>query len=252
MPTGKAIQKAAADSLKLTAFELGGKNALIAYPDADLDSLVDGIVAGMNWGWCGQSCGSMSRVFLHESHHDEVLKRVHEKVTQTFRPGDPIDPKTTMGALVSKAAQERVLNYVNIATQEGARLIAGGKIPKGLEEGCFVEPTIFADVKQTMRIANEEVFGPIMSVLRWSDEETLFTQVNSVDYGLTGAVFTSDIKKAQVAVRRIQAGTVWVNTTSTHYFGMPFGGYKMSGIGREDTFEELREMTQCKAVHVKL
>lgn len=254
VPTGKAIQKAAADTLKLTSFELGGKNALVAYPDADLDKLVDGIIRGMNWGWCGQSCGSTSRVFLHESHHDVVLARVKEQVEKSFRPGNPVDSATTMGALVSKAAQDRVLGYIAIAKGEGARLVTGGKVPTTAETqgGYFVQPTVFADVKQTMRIANEEVFGPILSVLKWTDEEKLFVDVNAVDYGLTGAVFTSDIKTMQTAVRKIQAGTVWVNTTSTHYFGMPFGGYKQSGIGREDTFEEMKDMTQIKSVHIKL
>jgi betaine-aldehyde dehydrogenase len=126
VPTGKAIQKAAADSLKLTAFELGGKNALVAFPDADVDALVDGVVGGMNWGWCGQSCGSTSRVFLHESLHDEVLERVPERVAKSFRPGNPIDTDTTMGAMVSKAAQERVMGYVDVALREGARLVTGG------------------------------------------------------------------------------------------------------------------------------
>ncbi|MCJ1301337.1 hypothetical protein MMC08_004136 [Hypocenomyce scalaris] len=254
VPTGKAIQKAAADTLKLTSFELGGKNALVAYPDANLDKLVDGIVRGMNWGWSGQSCGSTSRVFLHESHHDEVLARVKEEIEKNFRPGNPIDSSTTMGAMVSKAAQDRVLGYIAIAKEEGARLITGGEVPTAAETrgGYFVEPTIFADVKQSMRIANEEVFGPILSVFKWVDETQLFVDVNAVDYGLTGAVFTEDIKTMQTAVRKIQAGTVWVNTTSTHYFGMPFGGYKQSGIGREDTFEEMKEMTQTKSVHVKL
>ncbi|EXJ61768.1 hypothetical protein A1O7_02198 [Cladophialophora yegresii CBS 114405] len=254
VPTGKAIQKAAADTLKLTSYELGGKNALIAYPDADLERLTNSIVAGMNFGWCGQSCGSTSRVFLHEALHDEVLDRVRDKVANSFKPGNPIDPKTTMGALVSKAAQDRVLRYVEVAKQDRARLVLGVRVPEAADTkgGYFVEPTIFADVNQKMRIANEEVFGPILSILKWTDEEQLFKDVNAVEYGLTGAVFTSDIKTMQTAVRRIQAGTVWVNTVGTHFFSMPFGGYKQSGIGRDDCFEELRDMTQCKAVHVKL
>lgn len=252
--TGKAIQKAAADTLKLTSFELGGKNALIAYPDADLDRLVDSVVSGMNWGWCGQSCGSTSRVFLHESLYDTVLDRAQAIIAKSFRPGNPLDPNTTMGSMVSKAAQDRVLKYIDIAHKDGARLVIGGRIPDTPETkgGYFVEPTIFADVRQTMRIANEEVFGPIMSVLKWSDEEQLFRDVNSVEYGLTGAVFTSDIKTMQTAIRRIQAGTVWGNTTATHFFSMPFGGYKQSGIGRDDCMEELVDLTQIKAVHIKL
>jgi betaine-aldehyde dehydrogenase len=252
--TGKAIQKAAADTLKLTSYELGGKNALIAYADADIDRLVNAIVAGMNFGWCGQSCGSTSRAFLHESLYDKVLGLVRDKIATSFTPGNPIDPKTTMGALVSKAAQDRVLRYIDIGKKDGARLVLGGNVPKSpsTEGGYFVEPTLFADVNQSMRIANEEVFGPILSILKWDDEEQLFKDVNAVEYGLTGAVFTSDIKKMQVAVRRIEAGTVWVNTVGKHFFSMPFGGYKQSGIGRDDCFEELRDMTQCKAVHVLL
>ncbi|KIW85056.1 hypothetical protein Z517_00444 [Fonsecaea pedrosoi CBS 271.37] len=254
VPTGKAIQKAAADTLKLTSFELGGKNALIAYPDADHNRLVDAIIAGMNFGWCGQSCGSTSRVFLHDSLHDKILERIQDQIAKRFRPGNPLDPKTTMGALVSEAAQARVLKYVEIGKNDGARLLLGGRIPDSTDTqgGYFVEPTIFAGVTQKMRIANEEVFGPIVSILKWNDEEKLFEDVNAVDYGLTGAVFTSDIKTMQTAVRRIEAGTVWVNTVGTHFFSMPFGGYKQSGIGRDDCFEELRDMTQCKAVHVKL
>lgn len=254
LPTGRAIQREAAETLKLTTFELGGKNALIAYPDTDLDRLVDGVVRGMNWSWCGQSCGSTSRVFLHESHHDAVLARVKEKVEKSFRPGNPIDPATTMGALVSKVAQERVLGYIEAGKKEGARLVTGGKVPstEDTKGGFFVEPTIFAGVKQNMRIAREEIFGPVMSVLKWSDEEEMLEQVNSVEYGLSASIYTSNIRTMQTTVRRVQSGYVWVNTVGTHYMGMPFGGYKQSGIGREECFEELLEMTQCKAVHVKL
>ena len=254
LPTGRAIQRAAADTLKHTAFELGGKNALIAYPDADRDRLVDGVVAGMNWAWCGQSCGSTSRVFLHESIHDEVLLRVKERLERTFKPGDPLDPATTMGALVSKTAQGRVLRYIDAGKQEGARLVTGGKAPttEATKNGYFVEPTIFADVKQHMRIASEEIFGPIMSVLKWSDEGEMLEMVNAVEYGLTAAVYTSNITKMHETIRKIEAGTVWVNTVATHFFGMPWGGYKQSGIGREDSFEEMMDMTQSKAVHIKL
>lgn len=254
LPTGRAIQAAAAKTLKLSSYELGGKNALISYPDAHPDKLVDGIVTGMNWSWCGQSCGSTSRVFLHESHHDDILQRVVERLNQSYRPGNPLDKKTTMGSLCSKAAQDRVLRYIKIGKEEGARLVTGGQAPEtdDTKNGCFVEPTIFADVKQSMTIAREEIFGPVMSVLKWSDEETMLEQVNSVEYGLTGAVFTSNIGQAQRTVRRIQSGTVWVNTVASHFLSMPFGGYKQSGIGREDCLEELYDMTQIKAVHVKL
>jgi betaine-aldehyde dehydrogenase len=254
LPTGIAVQKAAAATLKPSTLELGGKNALLAYPDADLDVLVEGIVRGMNFSWCGQSCGSMSRVFLHESHHDKVLELVKEKVELAYRPGVPTDPATTMGSLVSKAAQERVLGYIAVGKEEGARVVTGGKVPstKNTKGGFFVEATIFADVTQSMRIAREEIFGPVMSVLKWTNEEDLIEQANSVEYGLTASIFTSSIKKAHETVRRVEAGCVWVNTVATHYFGTPFGGYKQSGLGREDCFEELVSMTQVKAVNFKL
>ena len=254
LPTGRAIQKAAADSLKLSSFELGGKNALIAYPDADIDRLVDGVVAGMNWSWCGQSCGSTSRVFLHETLHDKVLALVKEKLEKSFYPGNPLDTATTMGSLVSKAAQDRVLRYIKLGKDAGATLVTGGKPPttEDTKSGFFVEPTIFADVKQDMAIAVEEIFGPVMCVLKWTNEEDMLEQVNSVEYGLTGAIYTSSMSTAQKTIRRVEAGTVWVNTVGTHFLSMPFGGYKQSGIGREDCLEELVEMTQCKAVHVKL
>ena len=250
VPTGIAIQKAAADSLKISAFELGGKNALIGYPDANIELLVDGIVAGMNWSWCGQSCGSTSRIFLHESIHDQVLNMVIRKIPQNYKPGDPLHADTTMGSLVSKAAQKRVLSYVTAGKEEGARLVLGGGPPSHTPEaGCFVEPTIFADVKQTMRIAREEIFGPVMSVLKWRDEDQMITDVNSVEYGLTGAVYTTDISTAHRMSRKIQSGTIWINTVGTHFLSLPFGGYKLSGLGREDCLEELYDFTQLKAVH---
>lgn len=254
LATGRAIQKAAADTLKKTVFELGGKNAIIGYADADVQSLVDGVVRGMNWSWCGQSCGSTSRAFLHESIYDEVLQLVKVKLEATYSPGDPLHPATTMGSLVSKAAQDRVLRYIDMGKKEGARLILGGTPPntKGTKGGFFVLPTIFADVDQSMTIAKEEIFGPVLSVLKWTDEDDLYEQVNSVEYGLSGAVFTSDISTAHKAVRRMEAATVWVNTSATHFLGMPWGGYKQSGIGREDCFEEMVEMTQRKTVHIKI
>lgn len=254
LPTGRAIQAAAAETLKLTAFELGGKNPLIGYPDADLNRLVDGVVAGMNWSWCGQSCGSTSRVFLHESIHDEVLDRAVEQLQRSYKPGNPLSPETTMGSMVSKAAQDRVLRYIEIGKNQGARLVTGGKPPStdDTKNGYFIEPTIFADVTQDMTIAKEEIFGPVMSVLKWTNEEDMLEQANSVEYGLTGAVYTSNITTAQKTLRRIQAGTVWVNTVGTHFLSMPFGGYKQSGTNREDCLQELIDFTQTKAVHVKL
>lgn len=252
--TGKAILRSAADTLKPTLLELGGKNALVAYPDADIEALVQGAVRGMNFTWAGQSCGSTSRVFLHQSIHDEVLGRIAERVMLMHRPGDPTDPATTMGPLVSRAQCDRVLSFIASAREEGARLVLGGAQPDApaLRAGYYVQPTIFADVLPHMRIAREEIFGPVMSVFRWSDEEELFRQVNGTEYGLTASVWTRDLKRAHKAVRQLQAGFIWVNQTSRHYLGVPFGGSKHSGLGREECLEEMLDFTEIKSVNIQL
>jgi betaine-aldehyde dehydrogenase len=253
IPTGKAILKGAADSMKKVTLELGGKNALIGYADADPDKLAAGIIQGMNFVWLGQSCGSTSRVFLHESIHDAVLERVVKKV-KTLRFGIPTDPDTEMGCLVSKAQLEKVKHYVQAAKDDGARLVVGGREPDDAQfaNGFYYEPTIFADVNPTMRIAQEEVFGPILSVFKWSDEEAMFEAVNELNYGLTASIWTSNLSVAHRAAARVEAGYVWVNGASTHYFGVPFGGYKQSGMGREESIEELLDNTQLKSINVVL
>ncbi|WP_326542740.1 aldehyde dehydrogenase family protein [Pseudorhodoferax sp.] len=254
VPTGKAVMKSAADGLKPVLLELGGKNALVAYPDADQDKLVQGIVAGMNFSWSGQSCGSTSRVFLHASLHDQVLARVAELLPRKHRPGIPTDPATTMGALVSAAQREKVEGFVRSALEEGARLVVGGRRPDdpALQQGFFFEPTVFADMQPHMRLAREEVFGPIVSVFRWDDEDRLWQDVNAVDFGLTGSIWTQSLDTAHRAARRIHTGYVWINNTSQHFIGAPFGGVKHSGIGREECFEELLEFTYTKNVNLKL
>ena len=257
VPTGKAIMRAASDTLKPTLFELGGKNALIAYPDADIAKLVQGIARGMNFTWAGQSCGSTSRVFLHSSHYDEVIQKVVDFVQATYKAGVPTDMSTTMGPVISKAAQDRVLSYIESARSEGARLVLGGRKPTtGIHEidagGYFIEPTIFADVQPHMKIAREEIFGPVMAVFKWDDEAAMMQIVNSTQYGLTAAVFTKDIATAQRAVRKVEAGFVWVNQVGRHFLGVPFGGYKESGIGREESLEEMLSFTQVKSVNIAL
>jgi betaine-aldehyde dehydrogenase len=254
VPTGKAIQRAAADTLKHTHFELGGKNALIAFPDTDIDKLVEGVSRGMNFTWAGQSCGSTSRVFLHESHYDEVLKRVCEYVKSHFKPGVATDMSTTMGPVISKVAHDRVLGYIASAREEGATLMLGGGVPTGnpdIEGGYFIEPTIFANVQPHMRIAKEEIFGPVMSVFKWSDEDEMIRLANDTLYGLTAAIFTQNLANVHRTVPKIEAGYIWVNQVSTHFIGVPFGGYKESGNGREECLEELLSFTQTKSVHIK-
>ena len=254
VPAGKAVLHSAADSMKRTLLELGGKNAMIIYPDADFDLAVSGAIRGMNFTWCGQSCGSTSRLFIHASLHDRFVEALVGRLGDAHRPGIATDMRTTMGALVSKAQYERTLRYVDTGQREGARLVTGGRHPAGahLANGFFVEPTVFTGVTPAMTIAREEIFGPVLSVLRWESEEDLFAAVNGVDFGLTASIWTRDLVTAHRAAQRVQVGYVWVNDCSAHVPGAPFGGYKRSGLGREESKEELLEFTQTKNVNVSL
>jgi betaine-aldehyde dehydrogenase len=253
VPTGRAVMKAAADTLKPVMLELGGKNALIAYPDADPDEVAAGVVGGMNFTWCGQSCGSTSRAFIHESMYEAVLAKVKAKIAH-YRPGVATDPATTMGAIISKAQYERILGLIESAKQQGARLLYGGERPSdpALAKGLFIEPTVFADVRPTMRIAREEIFGPVLSIFKWSDEAAMLEEVNAVEYGLTASIWTNDLSIAHRTAGIVQAGFVWINEVSKHFLGAPFGGYKQSGIGREECIEEMFAYTQEKNIHIKL
>jgi len=253
VPTGRAIAKAAADRLKHVSLELGGKNACVIYPDADLAKAIPAAIGGMNFTWCGQSCGSTSRLFVHESVYDRVLDGILEAI-KAYQPGIPTEMATTMGAIISKAQWEKILGYIELGKKEGATLASGGAVPANakLKNGWFVEPTLFTGVTQNMRLASEEIFGPVLSVLKWKDEETLFEQVNAVEYGLTASVWTTSLASAHRAASRIEAGFVWVNHSSSHFIGASFGGYKQSGIGREEGFDELISYTQHKNVHVVL
>jgi betaine-aldehyde dehydrogenase len=253
VPTGKAILRAAADTMKQVGLELGGKNAMIGYPDCDTNLLADAAVAGMNFTWASQSCGSTSRVFLHESHYDAVLGRIIQGCKK-YRPGLPTNPQTTMGPLISRAQLDKVIKYIECGKKDGARLVLGGGRPvdRDLQGGFFVEPTVFADVTMDMQIAREEIFGPVLSIIKWSDEDELFRMVNAVDYGLTGSVFTRDLLTAHRAAAKMQAGYIWINHVGPHYLGAPFGGYKQSGLGREECFEEMLSFTQEKNIHVRL
>jgi betaine-aldehyde dehydrogenase len=253
VPTGKAVMRAAADTLKGVLLELGGKNALIAYPDADPDAVAGALIGGMNFTWCGQSCGSTSRAFVHEKIHDAVLDRVKVKIKH-YKPGIPTDPATTMGAIISKVQFDRVISYIESAKSEGARLIYGGGRPEDpkLAKGLYIEPTVFADMKPTMKIAREEIFGPVVGVFKWSDEAAMLAQVNAVEYGLTASIWTNDLVTAHRTAAAVEAGFIWINEVSKHFLGAPFGGYKQSGIGREECIEELMAFTQEKNIHVNL
>ncbi|WP_421699767.1 aldehyde dehydrogenase family protein [Ancylobacter sp.] len=253
VPTGKAIARAAAGTLKKVGLELGGKNALIAYPDSDPAKVAAGAVNGMNFTWCGQSCGSTSRIFLHDDIHDEVVEGIL-KAVEAYRFGLPTDEATQMGCMISAQQLSKTEHYVTLALKEGARLVAGGARPSDpvYSRGFFYPPTVFTDVTPDMTIAREEVFGPVMSILRWRDEDAMIEAVNRSELGLTASIWTRNLATAHRAAARVEAGYIWINGSSTHTLGAPFGGYKQSGLGREESLEELLECTQLKNINVSL
>jgi betaine-aldehyde dehydrogenase len=251
---GRAVMKTASATLKPLTLELGGKNALVACADATPEEVADGVVRGMNFRYVtGQSCNSTSRVYLHDSIHDAALAEIVRKVAQ-LRIGMPTDRDAEMGCLSSQAQFDKTMSYIRLGQEEGARLAYGGKRPDDprLARGFFVEPTVLADVTDEMRIAREEIFGPVVSILRWSDEEDLVARVNALDYGLTASIWTHDLDRAHRLAARIEAGYIWVNNASTHHVGVPFGGYKQSGMGREESIDELLACTQIKNVSIAL
>jgi betaine-aldehyde dehydrogenase len=253
VPTGRAVAQAAGKRLKSVELELGGKNGMIVYPDADIKKAIAGAVAGMNYTWCGQSCMSMSRLFLHEKVYDEVLSGVVEAASR-IRPGLPQDEKTKMGSLVSKQQYDKVMSYIALGQKEGGKLMLGGKRPddKELANGNFVEPTIFAGITQDMRIANEEIFGPVQSVIKWSDEDKMIEQVNRVEYGLTSSIYTNDLNTALRTSNRIDVGYIWINAFTGPAIGTPYGGIKQSGYGRNKVLDEMRSNMHIKNINITL
>jgi acyl-CoA reductase-like NAD-dependent aldehyde dehydrogenase len=250
---GRLIQKRAADVVvKTVTLELGGKNPIVIFPDADLDAAVDGALRGMNFTWQGQSCGSTSRLLVHESCHEELVGRLAERM-EAMRSGVPSDEDTETGAIVNRAQYEKVLSYLEIGREEGARILAGGGpvAVDGHERGLFLRPTLFDGVAPDSRLAQEEIFGPVLAAIPFSTYEQALTIANSVSYGLTASVFTRDLALAHRFARDVEAGYVWVNDASRHFPGTPYGGYKDSGIGREESQEELLSYTQVKNVNVK-
>jgi betaine-aldehyde dehydrogenase len=252
--TGMAIQRSAAEvAVKHVTLELGGKNPMIVFPDADYRKALAGAVSGMNFAWSGQSCGSTSRLFIHESLYDRFLADLVAQVGN-LKVGDPLSDDSQMGPMNSKAQYEKVQHYINAGKEDGAKLMTGGKRPEGdmFKKGYWIEPTVFADVKRGMRIAQEEIFGPVLSVFKWKDADEAIEIANSTEYGLTAAIWTKDVSTALKAARRVQSGHIWINGVSGHFKGMPFGGFKNSGIGREEGLSELLSYTEEKAIHVML
>lgn len=255
VPTGLLIQRRAAESgtVKHLSLELGGKNAMVVFPDVDVDEAVEGAIFGMNLDVCqGQSCGSNSRVLVHRRIYDEFVSTMAAKLAG-YRVGVAYDEATDVGPLVTPAHRDRVAGYVESGVQEGATLVFGGDRPAGVPEGGnFLAPTLFADVRPEMRIAREEIFGPVIAVFLWDDYDAMIELANAVDLGLTASVWTNDLDVAHKTADRLEAGYVWVNDSTRHYFGTPFGGAKNSGIGREESPDELLSYLEQKVVHTRL
>ena len=251
MSTGQLIQRAAADSgIKHVSLELGGKNPMIVLPDADVETAARAAVRGMNFTKTqGQSCGSCSRLFIHRSLHAKVVDRIVELLGE-IRIGDPLDPDTEMGCLVSDRERRRIQSMIDDAIGQGAVLRCGGGPPPGLEDGAYLSPTVFDNVTADMTISREEVFGPVLSVLPWDDPEEMLHQVNEVPLGLTASVFTRDIDRALHLADRLDSGYVWINDCAQHYTGAPFSGHRNSGTDSEEGIAELYSYTQVKTVAV--
>lgn len=250
--TGRAIQRAAAEtSVKHVSLELGGKNPLIAFPDTDPDTIAAAAVRGMNFTWQGQSCGSTSRLLLHEDIHDAVLERVVARVS-ALKLSDPSDPASDMGPVNSRMQYDKVMSFFESAKGDGARLMTGGRRPDRFPKGFWVEPTVYADVRPGMRLWQDEVFGPILSVGRWRTVDEAIDLANSTEYGLTGAVWTNDLRNALNVSRRMRSGHIWINGVSSHFLGVPFGGMKNSGVGREEGIEEMFSYTETKTINIML
>jgi aldehyde dehydrogenase (NAD+) len=246
--TAQIIMRSAADTMKRITFELGGKSPNIVFDDADIEAAVDGAVLGLYLNQ-GQCCCAGSRLFVQDSIHDLFVNRLAAKV-QARRLGDPFDPKTQMGPQVDQAQFDKILSYIAKGKEQGARLVTGGE--RHGTKGFFIKPTVFADVRDDMAIACDEIFGPVLSVIKFSDIDEVITRANTTDYGLAAAVWTRDIGKAHAVASRVRAGTVWVNCYDVFDAAAPFGGFKRSGIGRELGAAGLDNYTELKTVTVKL
>ncbi|HEY0590966.1 MAG TPA: aldehyde dehydrogenase family protein [Thermoanaerobaculia bacterium] len=248
---GRQLMARAAKTLKKISLELGGKSPNIVFEDADLDAAAKGALNAIFYGK-GEVCAAGSRLLVQESVHDALMEKVRERAAKMI-PGDPLHPKTRLGAIVSKEQMETVLGYIEAGKSEGAKLVTGGaRADIGTGKGYFIAPTIFEGVEPEMRIAREEIFGPVLATLRFSDADDAVARGNATVYGLAAAVWTRDISKAHRVARAIKAGTVWVNTYNLYDPALPFGGFKESGFGRDQGRDALEKYTQTKSVWVQL
>jgi betaine-aldehyde dehydrogenase len=249
--TGKKVMAAAAGSLKYVTMELGGKSPLIIFNDADVENAVSAAMLA-NFYTQGEVCTNGTRVFVQQDIYPQFIQRLKERTEQNIVCGDPMNPNTNFGALISRDHQQKVLDYIDIGKKEGATLLTGGTAlqPDNAPNGFFVAPTIFTDCTDDMTLSKEEVFGPVMSVLTFTDEDEVIRRANSTHLGLAAGVFTQDITRAHRVTHQIQAGICWINAYGASPAEMPVGGYKMSGVGRENGAETLKAYTQIKAVYV--
>jgi (Z)-2-((N-methylformamido)methylene)-5-hydroxybutyrolactone dehydrogenase len=248
--TGRAINEIAAKTFKRVTLELGGKSPNIVFADAKIEDAVNGAVSGI-FAATGQTCIAGSRLLLQEGIHDAFMEKLIA-LAKTARMGDPMSTETQVGPITTRPQYEKVLSYIDVAKKDGAKLVLGGGPATRPEcgDGWFVEPTVFTGVKNNMRIAQEEVFGPVLSVIKFKDEEEALQIANDIRFGLGAGVWTSDIGRAIRMSERLQAGTVWVNTYRAVSYLSPFGGYKDSGLGRESGQEGIREYLQVKSVWI--
>jgi aldehyde dehydrogenase (NAD+) len=249
--TGKSIMRSAAETLKKITLELGGKSPNIVLADADLEAALRGATIGIFYGK-GEVCAAGSRLLVDRAIKNEFIDKLAARAKKMV-PGDPMDPKTRFGAISSKKQLDTVLKYIESGRKEGAALVAGGeRADIGTGKGYFVQPTVFADVTGEMTIAREEIFGPVLAAIDFADLDEAIAKANDSQYGLAAGVWTRDIKKAHYVARKLQAGTVWINTYNVYDTAAPFGGYKQSGFGREMSAHAIEHYTQVKSVWVDL
>lgn len=249
--TGKKVMADSAATLKEVTMELGGKSPLIIFDDADLDNAVSGALLA-NFYTQGEVCTHGTRVFVHDAIYDAFLDRVKERTEKGAIIGDPMDPNTNIGALISADHLNKVMGYIDAANNSGARLVTGGNSvkPQGCEGGYFVKPTVFADCTDDMPQVREEIFGPVMSVLKFDNEDEVIARANDTPYGLAAGVFTQNLQRAHRVIHQLQAGICWINAYGNSPAEMPVGGYKQSGIGRENGLATLQQYTQIKSIYM--
>jgi aldehyde dehydrogenase (NAD+) len=248
---GKDVMRNAADGVKRITLELGGKSPNIVLADANLDEAVKGAANGIFYGK-GEVCAAGSRLFVEKKIHDDFMQKLVDRANK-LKPGDPLDPKTRLGAIVSEQQMKSVLSYIEAGSKEGAKLVAGGKRASvDGSKGYFLEPTIFDAVDNKMKIAQEEIFGPVLATIPFDDVEQVAELANQNIYGLAAAIWTNDVRKAHSLARRLKAGTIWINAYNFYDPALPFGGYKQSGFGRELGMHAIEHYTELKSVWLNL